>query len=86
MSSIFKKSIALTEIIFIGTSLEGAMVFQRQGLDSSSFSSGIVVVYHLGSWGNICRHSSFSTTEADVICHQMTYTGASSINFGSEHE
>ena len=45
---------------------------------SQSLSSGIVQIYHEKSWGNICEDKSFATDEADVICHQLAYTGASS--------
>ena len=29
-------------------------------------------------WGNICNDNYYSEYEADVICHQLGYTGASS--------
>lgn len=71
----------------IGVSSEGSIVFHQQALDSSTLSSGIVALYHRGEWGNICYRSSFTITEADVICHQMMYTGASSFTSGtSTHE
>lgn len=37
-----------------------------------------VHIYFNNVWGNICNDSSFGDTEADVICHQLGYTGASS--------
>ena len=38
---------------------------------------GIVQIYYDG-WGNICDYSYYGSDEADVICHQLGYTGASS--------
>ena len=35
-------------------------------------------VYYNNKWGNICDDYYYSSTEADVICHQLGYTGASS--------
>ena len=35
------------------------------------------VSYNNG-WGNICDDVYYSSTEANVICHQLGYTGASS--------
>ena len=31
-------------------------------------------------WGNICDDNYYSEYEADVICHQLGYTGASTYN------
>ncbi|XP_019863586.1 PREDICTED: neurotrypsin-like, partial [Amphimedon queenslandica] len=68
--------------------LSGAIRLARDGVSSSSYSSGRVQVYGIGAansisnrWGNICRFTSFGTSEADVICHQLTYTGASSHSY-----
>ena len=38
---------------------------------------GIVRVYYNG-WGNICDDYQYSYNEANVICHQLGYTGVSS--------
>ena len=46
-------------------------------LISTSHSSGRVQVYTY-SWGYICDDFRFDTYEADVICHQLGYSGASS--------
>ena len=35
-------------------------------------------VYYNNGWGNICDDSYYSSTEANVICHHLGYTGASS--------
>ena len=56
----------------------GAIILSRNGNASSSYYYGIVRVYYNNEWGNICYGSHYSTTEANVICHQLGYTGASS--------
>ena len=35
-------------------------------------------VNYNNGWGNICDDYYYSFTEANVICHQLQYTGASS--------
>ncbi len=65
--------------------VEGSLILHRNGIDSPVHSSGIVVLYHGGQWGNICRLSSFTIVEAGVICHQLSYTGASSWSYGDNH-
>ena len=49
---------------------------------SSSLTAGIVQIYYGNSagtntWGNICEDDSFGHNEADVICNQLGYNGAS---------
>ena len=56
----------------------GAIILSRNGYDSSSYYYGIVRVYYNNGWGNICDDYHYSSTEANVICHQLGYTGASS--------
>ena len=56
----------------------GAITLYRNGYTSSSYYYGIVRVYYNNEWGNICDDSYYSSTEANVICHQLGYTGASS--------
>ena len=56
----------------------GAIILYRNGYTSSSYYYGIVRVYYDNGWGNICYDSYYSFTEADVICHQLGYTGATS--------
>ena len=56
----------------------GAIILYRNGYTSSSYYYGIVRVYYSNGWGNICDDSYYSSTEANVICHQLGYTGASS--------
>ena len=48
--------------------------------------NGIVQVYYSNQWGNICRQS-FGSVAADVVCHQLGYTGGTSSTAGnSEYE
>lgn len=59
---------------------EGTLRFYRNGeVDGSnqSWSHGIVQVYLLSQWGNICNDPSVGSDEADVMCHQLGYSGAS---------
>ena len=56
----------------------GAMILYRNGYTSSSYYYGIMRVYYDNGWGNICDDNYYSSAEANVICHQLGYTGASS--------
>ena len=58
----------------------GAVRFYRNGSPTTTqaWSSGIVQIYYSFSWGNICDDLDFGSTEADVVCHQFGYSGASS--------
>ena len=55
----------------------GALRLYRNGLTSTSYTSGILEIYY-GSWGNICDDFDFSGFEANVACHQLGYSGYSS--------
>ena len=48
------------------------------GSTVSSLYYGIVQVWYNEQWGNICDDIQYDQNEADVICHQLQYTGASS--------
>ena len=67
-------------ISFIGTVSRGALRFYRNGSPTltHAWSSGIVQIYYSGTWGNICDNFDFGLTEANVVCHQFGYSGASS--------
>ena len=73
-----------TLLIFI--SGVGALRLVRNNYYSTiqAFTSGIVEIYYSSTWGNICDDSSFGYNEANVICHQLAFTGVSSYgNAGS---
>ena len=55
----------------------GAIILSRSGYSSSSYYYGTVRIYYNG-WGNICYDYYYGSNEANVICHQLGYTGASS--------
>ena len=58
----------------------GPIRLLRPGGSSTSYTSGRVLVYYNSTWGNICddQFENFGSNEANVICHQLGYTGASS--------
>uniref|UniRef100_A0A1X7UFK0 SRCR domain-containing protein n=1 Tax=Amphimedon queenslandica TaxID=400682 RepID=A0A1X7UFK0_AMPQE len=72
------------------TVTNGAVTLLRHSVDGPTIYSGIVRVY-VNGWGNICNDDSFGLSEANVICHQLGYTGASSYSkagvesFGTDH-
>ena len=61
-----------------GIARNGAIILYRNGYTSSSYYYGIVRIYYNNGWGNICDDYYYSSIEANVICHQLGYTGASS--------
>ncbi len=67
-------------VCLIVGSTRGALRLVRNGQPtlSQAWDSGIVQIYYNNEWGNICDDSYFGLSEADVICHQLSYTGASS--------
>ena len=64
-------------IIYIGFG-NGFVRLYRDRVTSSSYYYGIVQIWYNGEWGNICDDDEYDQYEADVICHQLGYTGASS--------
>ena len=56
----------------------GSILLFRNGVTSSSYYYGIVQILYNGQWGNICDDYDYNKNEADVICHQLGYIGASS--------
>ena len=65
-------------LIYTYLATNSAIILSRYGYTSSSYYYGIVRVYYNNGWGNICDDYHYSSTEANVICHQLGYTGASS--------
>ena len=56
----------------------GVLRLFRNGVTSSLHYFGIVEIGYNGQWGNICDDDDYDQYEADVICHQLGYTGATS--------
>ena len=68
-------------IIFIlGTPSNGAIILSRCNYSSTSYYYGTVRVYYDDGWGNICYDNYYSYNDANVICHQLGYTGASNFS------
>ena len=65
-------------LILLGPNGDGAIRLVRNGFTSPDYTSGVVQVWWNGQWGNICDDSSFGFDEADVICHHLGWSGASS--------
>lgn len=63
---------------FIEYLVSGSLLLYRNGVVSSEFNSGIVVVQFGTIWGNVCQLTSVDSKPADVVCHQLSYEGASS--------
>uniref|UniRef100_A0A1X7SL58 SRCR domain-containing protein n=1 Tax=Amphimedon queenslandica TaxID=400682 RepID=A0A1X7SL58_AMPQE len=60
--------------------VNGAIVLSRKNISSASYYYGTVRVYDNG-WGNVCNDYYYNYAEANVICHQLGYTGASSYSW-----
>ena len=56
----------------------GVVRLFRNGVTSSLHYFGIVEIQISRQWGNICDDDDYDQYEADVICHQLGYTGATS--------
>ena len=56
--------------------VNGPIRLWRTGATSRSYSSGLVQIVYNGRWGNICGDGTFDLAEAEVICHQLGFTGA----------
>ena len=67
--------VQITLTIFCVGQEDGTVALLRNGVRNSLYSSGIVQVYYDGSWEGICNDASFGINAADVICHQLGFTG-----------
>ena len=74
----------LTEFDERPTGGNGPVRLWRNGVTSPDFTSGIVQLYFDDQWGNICDDFSFRSEEANVVCRQLGYTGASSYDRASD--
>ena len=62
--------------IIVDTIADGAIILSRYNYSSTSYYYGTVRIYYNG-WGNICYDNRYSSADANVICHQLGYTGVS---------
>ena len=70
---------------YIGPNGIGAIRLLNSGSTSLYNTAGRVQVWYGGQWGNICdnrQYSSFGYDEADVVCHQLGWSGSSSYSTG----
>ena len=72
-----QKQTCIQNLGLIGNPANGALILSRSNIPSTSYYYGTVRVYYNG-WGNICDDFYYNSAEANVICHQLGYTGASS--------
>ena len=73
-----KNKIIVITIVLCLLLAVGVVRLYRNGVTSSSYYFGIVQIWYNGQWGNIYDDWQYNQYEADVICHQLGYTGASS--------
>ena len=57
----------------------GAIILSRYNYSSTTYYYGTVRIYYNG-WGNICYDNYYSYNDANVICHQLGYTGVSTFS------
>lgn len=46
----------------------------------TTYASGLIEVYHNGTWGTICRNG-FGMDEANIACRQLGFMRANSIDY-----
>ena len=66
------------EKFYIGPNSVGAIRLLNSGSTSLYNTAGRVQVWYGGQWGNICARNSYIYNEANVICHQLGWSGSSS--------
>ena len=67
---------SLLYVIVVNNGTNGPIRLSRNGVSTPSLSSGRVDVLFGNRWGYICNDDMFGIDEANVICHQLGYTGA----------
>ena len=73
------------ETFYIGPNGIGAIRLLNSGSTSLYNTAGRVQVWYGGQWGNICdnhHYLPFGYDEADVVCHQLGWSGSSSYSTG----
>ena len=69
--------------VHVGPNSVGAIRLLNSGSTSLYNTAGCVQVWYGGQWGNICdMYEHFGSDEADVICHQLGWSGSSSYGTG----
>ena len=70
-------------MFYIGPNKFGAVRLLNSGSTSQYNTAGYVQVWYGGQWGNICDSNKyFGYDEADVVCHQLGWSGSSSYSTG----
>ena len=74
----------MENVCYIGPNSVGAIRLLNNGSTSRYNTAGRVQVWYGGQWGNICHrmYGDFGNDEADVICHQLGWSGSSSYSTG----
>ena len=67
------------EKTYTGPNSVGAIRLLNSGNTSLYNTAGLVQVWYDGHWGNVCATKEhFGYNEANVICHQLGWSGSSS--------
>ena len=73
------------KIFYIGPNSVGAIRLLNSGSTSLYNTAGRVQVWYGGQWGNICdMNTYFGSDEADVVCHQLGWSGSSTYSTGQD--
>ena len=67
----------VVKLQFLLAVTNGAIILSRYHSASTSYYYGTVRIYYNNGWGNICYDNFYSYNDANVICHQLGYTGVS---------
>ena len=66
-----------SSLFAVGQINDGAVILWRDGGSSVHYTSGIVEVHITGLIGNVCHGGTWAQAEADTVCRQLGYNGAS---------